>query len=298
MEIVICAIARLENLYVKEWVDYHLSMGFTHIYLYDNNRAGEERLAEVLNPEINYPNKVTIFPYHDVVNWPQMQAYGDFWNRISFDWAFFIDVDEFFTFGPKWKGSNNVAEFVNLYSDKAEAILINWMTYGDNEEIFYKPEGVISRFPKPLPLKFSLTNSFGKQPVNGHVKTMVKHTADFHLFGPHVGQGDYVCCNAEGAIVENKSWNPQQSYSIAYLRHYTTKTVSEFIESKSKRGLADRKPGVRYSLDTFFLYNKPTFKKIRIYEKARKQEGLEGKPLLWWIKQYIKHWIITPLFVR
>ena len=46
--IVICTIARKENLYIKEWVDYHLSIGFTHIYIFDNNREGEERVSEII----------------------------------------------------------------------------------------------------------------------------------------------------------------------------------------------------------------------------------------------------------
>lgn len=297
-EIVICAIARCENLYIKEWVDYHLGMGFTHIYIYDNNRQGEERLTDVLSTDNSYDNSVTIIPFHDVVDWPQMIAYEEFWEKFKFDYVLYIDIDEFFTFGPKWGGPKNVAAFVEFFSQKADAVLLNWMIYGDNGEIQYAPNNVIDRFPSPLPLTFSRDNMWGKQPMNGHVKTMVKHTADFTIAGPHVGRGDYVCCNADGDIVENKPWTSNPVYSNVYIRHYITKSIREFIDMKAGRGLGDRKDGTTYAFSEFFAFNKPTIRKIIIFRKACKQRGIKGKPLKWWIKLYVKHWIITPLFVR
>ena len=34
---VICAIALHEEPYIDEWIQYHLALGFSHIYLYDNS---------------------------------------------------------------------------------------------------------------------------------------------------------------------------------------------------------------------------------------------------------------------
>ena len=34
---VICAIAKNENDYINDWVNWHLNLGFDRIYLYDNN---------------------------------------------------------------------------------------------------------------------------------------------------------------------------------------------------------------------------------------------------------------------
>ena len=33
----ICAIAKNEDLYLDEWIQYHLALGFKHIFLYDNH---------------------------------------------------------------------------------------------------------------------------------------------------------------------------------------------------------------------------------------------------------------------
>lgn len=294
MEIVICAIARRENLYVEEWVNYHLSMGFSHIYLYDNNRDGEERISDVLADT----DRVTIIPYHDVENWPQMQAYEDCWRRFIFDWCLFIDVDEFFTFGQKWNGAHDVVSFIETKA-KAEVILLNWMTYGDNGKLEYEAQPVIKRFPTPLPLSFSASNMFGKQPINGLVKSFVKHTADYQPAGPHVGQGSFSCCNADGEFIENKAWQQNQTYGTAYIRHYITKSLSEYLSGKISRGLADRESGSKYHISNYFIYNKPTLRKLLVFYKA-KNNGYKKEiiTLKWWIKQYVKHYIITPLFVR
>ena len=37
MQCVICSIAKNENAYLYEWALYHLQLGFSHIYIYDNN---------------------------------------------------------------------------------------------------------------------------------------------------------------------------------------------------------------------------------------------------------------------
>lgn len=294
MEVVICAIARKENRYVREWVNYHLSIGFSHIYLYDNNREGEERLDEVLTNI----NNVTIIPYHDVVCWPQIKAYEDCWMRFKFDWCLFIDLDEFFTFGNQWGGEENMESFVKSIKE-AEVVLLNWMTYGDNGNTEYENRPVVERFPKPLPLNFSISNMFGKQPVNGHVKSLVKHTADFSAAGPHVGRGIFKCCNADGESVENKAWQKNQTYKTAYLRHYITKSISEYFDCKLGRGLADQKPDVVNKMSYFFLYNKPTIKKLLFfYRMKRKCHNEEKISLIWWLKQIIKYYFITPLFVK
>ena len=37
MNTAICCIAKYENRYLKEWVDYHMELGFDQIFIFDNN---------------------------------------------------------------------------------------------------------------------------------------------------------------------------------------------------------------------------------------------------------------------
>ena len=48
MKSAICAIARNECEYLEEWITYHLDLGFTHIFLYDNNDAGDDSVRMLL----------------------------------------------------------------------------------------------------------------------------------------------------------------------------------------------------------------------------------------------------------
>ena len=291
MNISICAIARLENKYIKEWVDYHLSIGFAHVYLYDNNRDGEERIFNVIDTDGKYHNSVTIIPFHHVSLWPQMQAYADCWKRFKFDWMLFIDADEFFTFGKDWKEVHNIQPFVHKYEKDWDAILLNWMCYGDNGHLVYSDSPLTKRFSKPLPLLLSATNMWGKQPINGHVKTIVRHDCDFQVSNPHVGTGNYRVCNADGIEVKNEPWQSVQTYRNAYLRHYYTKTIQEYVEHKVKRGLADRTAVRTYPLADFFMCNKITLRKLYYYRQYKKSLGItrKEKSFSWWLKMIVKH---------
>lgn len=305
MNIILCAIARLENRYIREWVDYHLSIGFSHIYLYDNNRDGEERLIDVL-PEarllsvsslkdVPIPNpecKITIIPLHHR-SYVQCYAYQDCFDYASFDWIAFFDCDEFFTLSEQ-SGLKTVEDFIRIRAKDADAVLINWLIYGDNGLLSYSNDRIQNRFKKPMPHWFSLCNISGKSSENRHIKTMVRSGVLYLNNGPHVGKGEYSTCDAEGKKVENIAIQPTTTFKVAYLRHYVTKTISEWAEQKVRRQAADG-PAVHYNLADFFLYNKPTFAKWRIYRKYCKLYGItDSHSASWWIKQIIKMWIITP----
>ena len=54
MKTAICAIAKHENVYINDWVNYHLNLGFDHIYIYDDNSSSGIR--ETLNELTRFKN--------------------------------------------------------------------------------------------------------------------------------------------------------------------------------------------------------------------------------------------------
>ena len=48
IKICICTIAKNENRYIKEYVEYYKKYGVDKIYLYDNNNPNGERFEEVI----------------------------------------------------------------------------------------------------------------------------------------------------------------------------------------------------------------------------------------------------------
>lgn len=84
---VICVIALNEEKYIDEWIKYHLALGFSHIYIYDNSE--------------NYSLKNKSSRYVTVIHFPghtkQLEAYDLFiiTYKNKHKWAAFIDCDEF-----------------------------------------------------------------------------------------------------------------------------------------------------------------------------------------------------------
>lgn len=146
-KIALCCIAKTEEQYIDEWIEYNIKLGFDHIYVYEND----------WNYPINNP-KVTIIPYPGKIQ--QLAAYNHclrtYKNRYNY--IAFFDCDEFLVL-------------------KKHAIGINWQFYGAN--------GCVSRntlYPKSL-LKQFLHRQKG---VNRHVKVIVntKSNANFYQ-NPH-----------------------------------------------------------------------------------------------------------------
>ena len=55
-----------------------------------------------------------------------------------------------------------------------------------------------------------------------------------------------------------------EEFDVAYLKHYITKSLEEYITTKRKRGAGRRKKTDRekYTMDFFFIYNEKTQEKL------------------------------------
>jgi cellulose synthase/poly-beta-1,6-N-acetylglucosamine synthase-like glycosyltransferase len=74
---VIVAIAKQEQRYIEEWVKYHLGLGFSHIYLYDNEdkptykeflKAYADNLTVNHFPKNNYHKGIQYIALDDFIN--------------------------------------------------------------------------------------------------------------------------------------------------------------------------------------------------------------------------------------
>ena len=298
MIVVLCAILRTENRYLAEWLDYHLNLGFDHIYLCDNAQEGEERAEEIVNADPKYKDVVTVFPYFNLKA-QQVKAYTECYKErgLVFDWMAFIDIDEFITFSPLSKYSN-VKQFIKDRNN-ADEILLNWMTYGDNGYVRDNGEGVLNRFIKPLPYSFSPFNLFGKKPYNCHVKQILRRGLDVHYVMPHASECNkgmtFRVIDADGNEITPLAIQPKYTFLTCYVRHFYTKSIEEFIKGKLSRRVGGDRDCVLYDLSMFFLYNRITMKKLKIYNEASLYYECVQKSFMWWIKQTIKMYLIVPL---
>jgi hypothetical protein len=206
-KIALVCIAKNEDPYIEEWVEYNLKLGFTHIFIYENNwRCSLEN------------KNITKIPFDGEVM--QTMAYNHFIQNLSseFDWAAFFDVDEFLVL----KKHKDINEFINDYKE-FNGIGINWVMFGSNG--IKNTNGnynVLSRFTKK------------SSKLNKHIKSIVKLNKNI-IMSVHNPNTQIVNTNKE---LISGPFNPNGDYEIAQLNHYFTKSEEEF-KLKIERGRAD-----------------------------------------------------------
>ena len=155
LKVAVCAIAKNENLYIREWVEWYKNLGVSKIFLYDNNELNGERFEEVINDyiengfveliDVRGVEKGCVYDEEGINLQPK--CYIDCYeNKVNdFDWVCFFDIDEFLSFKKEY----NLFGFLNqeIFKD-TDTILISWEHYDDNNLLYYDKRPLKIRFPE------------------------------------------------------------------------------------------------------------------------------------------------------
>lgn len=233
---VICVIAKNENIYINEWVEYNLALGFDHIYIYDNNTSKTEFVGNFIKNK----DKVTIININDDYRYHLQTFYFKaFYKEYknTFNWVAFIDIDEFIDLNNEYKDIN---EFLNQEKFKdINQILIKWKLFGD--------DGLIERdLSIPVHEFFKIPVS-EIRPKTNLVKAIIKGNIATELLGSHGHHIHFVADENdkpwEAAFPSGKKLlgtyqlEPGQYLGeTIFINHYITKTLSEFLTYKWPRG--------------------------------------------------------------
>jgi hypothetical protein len=154
MEVIICAIALNEDLYIDEWIRHHLWIGFDRIEIYDNSAVNVLKGLPVAYP----PGKVLVHPFPGKLR--QLPAYNDAINRLRMTptWCAFIDLDEFIVLRKHVSIQDLIRDL--FPAGAGGALALNWIFFGSNGRLEYSPEPVVQRFTRRA------------RDVNLHVKTI------------------------------------------------------------------------------------------------------------------------------
>lgn len=217
----VCAIAKNEGPYFKEWIEWHLKQGVDKFYVYDNESTDDTK--SILDPYIQ--SGIVEYKY-----WPgyrrQLAAYDDCLehNRFASRWIAFIDLDEFIV--PLKDAS--IPEFLARFESFA-AVEINWLVYGSGGAREKTPGDVMQRFRR-----HSLPGHY----LNHHVKSILDPRQVCTMTGCHEAArisgkpGD----SHGNAITANfRDREPQQD--VIRINHYAIKSYEEFL-AKRARGRA------------------------------------------------------------
>lgn len=208
MKTALVCIAKNEDRYIDEWIQYHTKVGFDNIFIYQNDWYCNVEHPNIVKIQFDGKEK-------------QIDSYNDFIKNHSndYDWVAFFDVDEFLVL----KKHQNIKDFLQEFSEY-NAIGINWVLFGDNN--LDKVDGeysVIKRFTKR------------QKNVNNHVKCIIKPNVSITMsvHNPNIPWVDPHKRNNNGPY---NTLNPNDD--IVQLNHYFCKTKEEFI-TKCERGRAD-----------------------------------------------------------
>ena len=212
MKTVLVCIAKNEDNYIKEWVDYHLKLGFDNIFIYENNwRCNVDFQSD----------KVIKIPFDGNVK--QLESYHNFiiHHTDKFDWAAFFDVDEFLVL----KKHKSVNDFIEEFKNE-NYLAINWVFFGNNNHTKVENNN------------YSVLSRFTKRQIepNIHIKSIFKLDKNHRFEYPHNLKN--IPWSTTNGIKGKGPFNHSPDISVVQLNHYYSKTFEEYKE-KVERGRAD-----------------------------------------------------------
>lgn len=260
----LCCIGKNENKYIREYIEWYKNIGVSHIRLYDNNDMDGEHFEDIIGDYIQ-DGFVEIIDYRGK-KICQLEAYNNCYEECgeNYDWLMFFDCDEFLELN-EYKSINEYLseDFIKEY----DMIHINWLTFGDNNKLYYENIPITQRFTTPIKIDTNIAYDF---PENCHIKSIIRGRLSNIRFTetPHTPYlCEMNCCNNAGEKVRAEFPFARLNYDKIFLRHYTTKTIDEYC-NKLTRGFADqilKNDNIKILLESrFFRTNEITKEKIEI----------------------------------
>lgn len=129
----------MEEHSIREWIDYHRSLGFEHFFIYGND-DDERVLAETLASHI--ASRVVTFTHCPEVG-AQVKMYLHFlrWYGRASEWVCFLDQDEYLAL-PGFH--DNVRELTDQAGARFDSIQLNWLSFGTSGHVT-RPAGSVLR---------------------------------------------------------------------------------------------------------------------------------------------------------
>lgn len=213
------ALAKDEDHYLKEWIDYNLELGFDDIFVFQNDwKYTGKPISD---------KRVHLLEYNGLQ--PQTRCYNEFLDLHGneYDFLMFFDIDEFLYI----KSKENIKEFLAHYVDR-DAFFVNWRVFGDNGLDCVVNNG------------FSVKNRFTR--CGRHLDPLGKPIINTKKLGNIVRfHNPHILVYKDNPIRELKFFDPTNTLRVTcgYIKdneidepvelyHYKNKTVEEFMERK------------------------------------------------------------------
>lgn len=210
----LCAIAKNETPYLREWVAYHRLIGFERIFIYDNE--SETPVDETLR---DLDDAGIVETYAIEGKGRQLTAYNHCLQKhgAECEWLAFLDLDEFLLLHH----DKDARVFLSRYEDYA-ALALGVTLFGSNGLLCHAPGLVTERF----------TRSIG---YSVDIKCIVQPARVLLPISPH-----HFTYTADGAAVTTDGLPAFGGYAPftadkAQINHYFVKSQQEY-EKRLERG--------------------------------------------------------------
>lgn len=235
----ICLLAKDEDLYLEEWMNHHMSLGFEHIYIYDNGSKTPIREFVQEHFDETIKDKITVIDFSEEKENIQSDCYNDFLKNHKSEtrWCAFIDTDEFITLGDEY---GNINQFLDTHQEET-AIYIDFVEYGADGREKYSPEPVRERFTTPVKVRGNYARKVIVKPYK-----IDRFKTHYPVFDAKI----------------NKTLFPEKEEIMTH--HYYTKSFEEW-QKKMERGSCD--PNWMRNFMEFFVYN-PDMKYLDTGDKS------------------------------
>lgn len=211
----ICLIVKDDHDYIREWIQYHLSIGIDHFYITDN--GSEPPLDETIHDYIEHG--LVTYRY-DTRQRPQCAVYNECIQRHRDDciWIAFIDSDEFIVL----KRHVSIKEFLQSY-EQYGSLSVGWYLFGSNGHQ-EKQKLVLPSYTKRIP-------------ISNYYKTIVRpsHVAMMHVHNVEHHTPDYFTVDEMFSRVSGP-FPIYQNTSLIQLNHYVLRSHQDFEEKLARGG--------------------------------------------------------------
>lgn len=225
----ICCIVKNEHKFIKEWVDYHLNLGFNHIHIYED--YGSDSHASIFE-DSKYTDKITIIPLGNSIlkvqnynnsntQFTLYKKYAKYCkdNKLA-DWVLFTDIDEFLVFDEGY----NLDKLTEEYKD-ATGILLCWKMYGACGHIKspHPEKGVIEAYP------------YSNEGYVGSLRWTVKSFVNIANYKGFNDLHNVSYAKMTNGFNTDNPDNPR-SFAKAWINHYYSKSWEDYCYRIFKRG--------------------------------------------------------------
>ena len=254
MRVAVCCIVKLENNYIREWVEHYKSINVDNIIMCDNNDIDGESLSDVIGDYID--NGFVIVENYRGKTSCQCQAYKDSFTKYktSYDWIAFFDADEFL----------DVIDIKEFLSDEKfkdyDCVRVPWKVFDDSNIIETNGDYSVKRFK---------TFRYCRQ-SKAIVNTLFNKNSFFSPHGPLMVKA----CDPNGndcmSINEFICDSIKEKKYKVWINHYMLKTLEEYVTKKMVRLYPDQSENMAkrtLTLERFFMLNELTKEKIEWLNK-------------------------------